>query len=256
MPNDIIQPEPGMSCAEIETMRAVEDDLWWYRALRHRVVEAIRPPRASFDLLDAGCGTGGMLTRVRERFPEASLSGIDFSERAVELTRRRNLGATLVQGTVDALPFADASFDVVLSLDVLIVGGVNAPVAAREMDRVLRPDGMLIVNLPAFDFLRGSHDVAVNIARRYNRPRLEALLRGAGFQMERWSYWNMSLLPAIAAVRWATRGRGGEKEVKSDLKPMFPPLNRALTALAMIELAVSRAVPLPFGTSLFAIARK
>jgi SAM-dependent methyltransferase len=248
--------EIGMSSAENDTMRSVEVELWWYRAMRSHVVSSITPPRAAFDLLDAGCGTGGMLARVRERFPQASLTGLDFSERAIELTRGRATGAALVQGSVDALPFADESFDVVLSLDVLIVGGVDEQRAVAEMHRVLRKGGILILNLPAFDFLRGSHDIAVNIARRYNRPRLDALLSGPGFRLEQCSYWNMGLLPAVAAVRWLSRRSARQPEVRSDLKPMFAPLNRALAALARLELAISRRVPLPFGTSLFALARK
>src|SRR3982751_3884590 len=106
----------GMSSAEIETMRSVEDDLWWYRALRKHVIDCIRPNCAAFDLLDAGCGSGGMLARLRERFPEANLTGLDFSERALELTQSRETGATLVRGSTDALPFDDAAFDFVVSL--------------------------------------------------------------------------------------------------------------------------------------------
>lgn len=248
--------ETGMSSAEIETMRSVEDELWWYQALRSHVVASIQPPRQAFELLDAGCGTGGMLAWVRKRFPAAALTGLDFSARAIELTRERALDATLVQGSVDALPFADASFDIVVSLDVIIVGGVDEQRAIAEMHRVLRRGGMLILNLPAFDFLRGSHDVAVNIARRFNRPRLARLLTRGNFTLEHATYWNATLLPAVAAVRWLSRGRALQAEVHSDLKPMWPPLNAALTALAKTELALSRRVSLPFGTSLFAIARK
>jgi ubiquinone/menaquinone biosynthesis C-methylase UbiE len=246
----------GMSSTEIETMRAVEDELWWYRALRGHVVDSLPRARSHFDLLDAGCGTGGMLARVREHCPQAVLTGLDFSERAIELTRLRETGATLALGSVDALPFADASFDVVLSLDVIIVGGVDEQRALAEMHRVLRRGGMLILNLPAFDFLRGSHDVAVNTARRFNRPRLARLLRAASFTVEHATYWNLSLLPAVAAVRWLSRRRAHQPQVASDLKPMWPPLNAALATLAKSELAISRRVPLPFGTSLFAVARK
>ena len=253
---ETMRKETGMSSVEIETMRSVEDDLWWYQALRAHVAGTIQPPRPEFDLLDAGCGTGGMLARVRERFPQAVLTGLDFSERAIELTRLRETGATLFQGSVDALPFADASFDVVLSLDVIIVGGVDEDRAIAEMHRVLRRGGTLILNLPAFDFLRGSHDVAVNIARRFDRSRLERLLARADFTVEHSTYWNMSLLPAVAAVRWLSRGRASQPQVSSDLKPMWPPLNAALAALAKSELAISRSAPLPFGTSLFAVARK
>ena len=245
-----------MSPTEIETMRAVEDDLWWYRGLRAHVVEAIPPVSPDFKLLDAGCGSGGMLARVRHHFPQASLTGMDFVERALELTKERNIRATLVQGSADKLPFHDAEFDVVLSLDVIVLRGIDDGAAVRDMHRVLRPGGKLILNVAAFDFLRGSHDVATQMARRYTRPAVAGLLRGAGFTIKSLSYWNMSLMPAVALVRWASRTRTGNADVRSDLAPMWPPLNRALTAIARAELAASRRFPLPFGTSVFAVATR
>jgi hypothetical protein len=82
------------------------------------------------------------------------------------------------------------------------------------------------------------------------------LLGGAGFTLENVSYWNMSLLPVVAIVRAASRARTIQPDVRSDLAPMWPPLNSLLRGLAQFELAVSRHIPLPFGTSLFAVARK
>ncbi len=112
------------------------------------------------------------------------------------------------------------------------------------------------MNVPAFDFLRGSHDAAVDQIRRYTRPQLAALLKRAAFARARLSYWNMSLLPSVAAVRWASRARAEQPETRSDLAPMWPPLNSLLRGLAQFELAVSRRFALPFGTSLFAVAQK
>lgn len=246
----------GMSDAEIETMRSVEDNLWWYRGLRGHVVGSIPSARPDFRLLDAGCGTGGMLQRIRERFPKAALIGLDYSERALELTGQRALDAELIQGSADRLPFSENVFDVVLSLDVIVLRGVDDAAAIREMHRVLKPGGTLIINVAAFDFLRGSHDAATNMARRYTRPRLTHLLRNAGFTLRRMSYWNMTLLPAVAAVRWASRTKARQPDVQSDLAPLWPPLNAILGNLACAELALSRRVSLPFGTSLFAIAQK
>lgn len=237
-------------------MRAVEDDLWWYQALRAHVLHSILPALPNFELLDAGCGTGGMLARIRQHFPQARLTGIDLSESALELTRQRQTGAELIRASTNALPFAEATFGIVLSLDVLAFRDVDEAGALRELHRVLRPGGSMIVNLPAFDFLRGSHDAAVNQDRRYTRPRLAALLQDAGFVTGRLSYWNMSLLPAIAAVRWASRARAEQHDVRSDLAPLPGPLNSLLRSLASFEFAVSRHLALPFGTSLFAVAHK
>ncbi len=239
---------------EYEVMRSVEDRLWWYRGLRDHVINALGPTTPNFKLLDAGCGTGGMLALLRQKFPNAMLTGIDASERALELTRARDTGATLLQGSTAELPFADAEFDYALSLDVLITRGLDDRRAVAELHRVLRPRGKLIVNVAAFDFLRGSHDVATAMGRRYTRARLARVLAGAGFRDYRMTYWNMSLLPAVALVRWASRRKVGH--VRSDLKPLWPPANALLTALVKTELAISRIVPLPFGTSLFAVATK
>jgi hypothetical protein len=113
-----------------------------------------------------------------------------------------------------------------------------------------------MINVPALEFLRGTHDVATNMARRYTRARLQQLLRNAGFIVRGITFWNMSLTPAVALVRVASRRAAKKITVRSDLAPMQPTLNRALTALAQAELALSRHVRLPFGTSLFAIAEK
>ncbi|MGI9087866.1 MAG: methyltransferase domain-containing protein [Chthoniobacterales bacterium] len=246
----------GLSAAEVRAMRSVEDELWWYRVLRAHVLDSIEAPRADFDLLDAGCGTGGMLARIHERFPQANLTGIDVSLEGLQLTRERDTGAQLVRASTNALPFPVENFDVALSLDVLAFRGVDDRAAIREIYRVLRPRGSAIINLPAFDFLRGSHDVAVNQPRRYTRPRLRALLRDAGFARMRLTYWNMLLTPAVAAVRLTSRSRATKTDVRSDLAPVWPPLNALLTTIARSELAINQRVPLPFGTSLFALAHK
>ncbi len=249
----VVSAEEGLSVAELEIMRSVEDDHWWYRALRGHVIASLRLPNRNFALLDAGCGSGGMLARLHAEFPAADLTGLDISEHALQLTKDRGSNAQLVLGSVDRLPFEDARFDAVVSLDVLYHRDVDDRMAVREMHRVLRPGGVLLLNLPAFDFLRGSHDVAINTARRYTRSQLARLLREANFTIETLTYWNMLLLPAVAAVRWASRGK---TEVRSDLSSPPAAVNELLGGIARTELALSRRMPLPFGTSLFAVARK
>ena len=78
---------------EHDIMRAVEDRYWWYQALRQHVVDSIEPDSPQFSLLDAGCGTGGMLAAVRKKFLQAKLTGIDESEHALELVAGRRIDA-------------------------------------------------------------------------------------------------------------------------------------------------------------------
>jgi ubiquinone/menaquinone biosynthesis C-methylase UbiE len=243
---------------EHDIMRSVEDHYWWYQALRQHVTDSIQPRDAKFSLLDAGCGSGGMLAALRRKFPQAELTGIDASEHGIRLTADRDLGARLLPANVHELPFPAESFDVVLSLDVWVNEGVDDALAAHETHRVLRPEGKLILNVAALEFLKGAHDKAVGADRRYTRPQVRALLEGAGFIIERVTYWNATLLPPIALVRWLSRmrrARPGE-EPRSDFRPLPALANAALKRVAALELSASRHLSLPFGTSVFAVARK
>lgn len=245
-----------MTPQEHDIMRSVEDRYWWYQALHEHVAASIQPASRHFSLLDAGCGTGGMLGMIRQNFPDADLTGIDASSHALELAAARHLNATVRPADVHDLPFAENNFDFVLSLDVLSHAGVDDSLATHEMHRVLRPGGRLLLNLAAFDFLKGAHDRAVDVDRRYTRRQVRALLEGANFQIERLTYWNASFTPPIALMRWLSRTRAQSDEPRSDFRPLPPFLNALLKSVAGLELRASRHVSLPFGTSLFAVARK
>jgi SAM-dependent methyltransferase len=245
-----------MKPQEHDIMRAVEDTYWWYQALRQHVVDSIDPGSADFLLLDAGCGSGGMLAALRRQFPRAELTGIDESEHALALCRARDLGAHLLRAGVHELPFPAGAFDFVLSLDVWTNAGVDDALAAHETHRVLRPGGKLILNLAAFDFLKGAHDEAVDAVRRYTRPQVRALLEGEGFTVECLTYWNFSLTPPIAFLRWLSRRRLAREEARSDFRPLPSFLNTALKTLATLELSASRHLSLPLGMSVLAVARK
>ena len=245
-----------MSPAEHDIMRAVEDQYWWYRALRQHVIDSIEPTGPAFSVLDAGCGTGGTLAAVRRAFPQAELTGFDYSEHAVRIAEERKTGARLSQASANDLPFPDASFDFVLSIDVWSAAGVDDALAAHETHRVVRPGGKLILNLAAFEFLKGAHDYATDVTKRYTRGEVQALLEGAGFQIERLTYWNAALLPPIAIVRWLSRQGLQRKAARSDFRPLPSFVNRTLQTMATLELTASRHLSLPFGSSVFAVARK
>jgi SAM-dependent methyltransferase len=245
-----------MSPDEHNIMRAVEDHYWWYQALRHHVAGSIPAGREQISILDAGCGSGGMLATLRGKFPQAELTGIDESERAIELCHERNTGARLIRAGVHDLPFPADAFDFVLSLDVWTNVGVDDALAAHETHRVLRPGGRLILNLAAFDFLKGAHDEAVGADRRYTRPQVRALLEGAGFVVERLTYWNFTLAPPIALLRWLSRRRRAHEKARSDFRPLPAFANQVLKSVAALELSASRHLSLPFGTSVLGVARK
>ncbi len=244
-----------MEPQEYDRVYRHETSHFWYRGLHARVLRAVersvrgdRAPR----VLDAGCGTGGLLARIATRFPGARGFGADFADRALVLARSRST-PRLVRAGVESLPFADGSFDVVTSLDVLYHRAVQDDLhAVREFARVLRPGGALILNLPAHPSLAGSHDRMIHGARRYRRSDVARLARAAGLEIARLSWFNSFLFPPIALLRLVRRNAPAE----SDVGDVPRPLNAALAALLALEARVADVLPLPFGLSVFAVLRK
>jgi SAM-dependent methyltransferase len=253
-----------MNPEEYEIMRRVEEEYWWYAALRSLVVQTVTPlveQTPSPLILDAGCGTGGMAKILKETLPSAGIVCMDYSPEAIAHTRERGLGL-LARGDVERLPFPAESFDLVVSLDVLYTRGLDDRRAVQEICRVLKPEGRLVLNLAAFDFLRGEHDRAVNGERRYTASRVRALLRQGGLEAERLTYWNASMFPPVAAARlWSRlRSRAARADIRdaprSDLKPLPAWVNRPLRSVVLAETVLLRRASLPFGTSVFAVARR
>ena len=243
-----------MRAAEYDLMRAVEDEHWWHAVLRSLVENALAGrllPRGR--LLDAGYGSGGMLELLRKRMGDLDVRGIDAAEQVVRHCHERGLH-TAPKGTVEALPFADAAFDAVLSLDVLYHAGVDEEWALAEMGRVLCQNGLLVLNLPAFVVLSGAQDVAVSGARRYEASQVQALLERFSFTVEMIHYWNAWLF--VPLLVWRHLSRLKKEDASSDLKLTPEWMKPLLAGLGRVDATLCRELRLPFGSSVFAIARK
>lgn len=239
---------------EYQRLFSTDDQLWWFRArwqvLARTLRKAFRDPANPPLVLDAGCGTGANLLHLKQI---ARPVGLDLSPDALAFAKQRAAGR-LVRGSVLVLPFRDHSFDAVMSNDVLYHQWVTDDVAAiKELARVLKPGGLLMVHVAAMELFRGSHDV-VNLTRhRYTVPEMKQKLRGAGLQVERVTYRNTLLAPVLLARRAVHRSDGHSE---SDLAVPSAWLNNTLTAVLGVENAVLRLCNMPFGSSVFAIARK
>ena len=226
--------------------------MWWFGGLHANLMAGWRgrAAPASVRLLDAGCGTGGFLARVAAAAPGAALFGVELDREACRLARDKS-GATVAVADVNALPFAERSFDVIVSADVLCHRGVEEHSALAGFRRCLRPGGVLVLNLPAYRWLYSAHDVAVDNARRYDRKELLALLREAGFARPEARYWNAFLFPLMLLRRKLLRRRSVQSEVA-----LLPAAVERLFAacLALERGLVATGIKLPFGGSILAIA--
>jgi SAM-dependent methyltransferase len=239
---------------EYARMHVAEERQWWYagmRAISFALLEATPLPQgvAVPRLLDSGCGTGSILGHLAAR---GRAVGVDLSPEAVRLARGR--GVAVARAALLALPFADATFDCVTSFDVIYHRWVADDAAAvREMARVLRPGGVLLLRVPALKMLWGAHDEAVHSRHRYTRGEVRRLLEAEGLDVLRATYANSLLFPVIAARRGLDRltGRRG-----SDVGFLPAPLEWAFGAALRLEARLLRRVSLPLGASVFALARK
>jgi len=238
---------------EYRKMAEVEEGMWYYRALHSHVCRSLaRYLRApTVRLLDAGCGTGGLLRALHTAQPTWQLTGLDFSPIACERARARTAGE-VVQGSIAAVPFATDQFDAVTSCDV--VCQVTDPAQAlREFHRCLKPGGTLVITMPAYQWLYSYHDREVGNLRRYSRRELNALLVGAGFGVVHSTYWNALPFP-LAVLR---RKIFPPAAARSDVSAFPPWLEACFNGLMALERGwFALGGRFPFGTSVLTVARK
>jgi SAM-dependent methyltransferase len=235
------------------TAHDVEDEHWWYRGRRRVLLEVLRQlelaPGAR--ILDAGCGSGRNMVELAAF---GAVTGIELAPASLEIARRRGVGE-VVAGSASSLPFDDASFDLVVSLDVIEHLDDDRE-ALREFRRVTAPGGRLLVTVPAYQWLWSSHDVFSHHRRRYTRSTLLLAATGAGWKPVRTTHFNSVLLPAAVAFRSLDRLRRSSGPPVSDLQRTPALLNGVLQRPLHAEAAIiRRGRRIPAGLSLLAVFR-
>lgn len=241
--SDAVDYDPRMSALPTP---AEKERHGWYAGRRAILAAELDRLGPVGDALDVGCGAGMMLAELAPR--AARLQGVDADPRAVEAAAARGVAQVQV-ATAESLPFPDASFDLVTAFDVL--EHTDDDVAAlTEIRRVARQDARLLVAVPALPRLWSGHDVAAGHRRRYTRRALTAAAAGAGWAPVRSTSCNTLLLPAIAAVRVATRRRPPQTDLHT-----APGLASAVVepALRLEARALRSGVRFPIGLSLLMV---
>jgi ubiquinone/menaquinone biosynthesis C-methylase UbiE len=231
-----------------QVLDQVERDHWWFVALRELVVDTItaRMPPGS-RVLDVGCSTGHVIAEIPDEYER---TGADINAGAIGLARAVRPEIRFVEAAVENLPFEDGSFDCVLAMDVVSSRGVDDDaVALREIRRVLRPGGVLLIQVAAYERLRSGYDHAAGTARRYTAHSVRELLHGENLLIEHLTYRVTALFPLAAARRLMARHGGA-----NDLRVPSPKLNRLLTGATRLENRFVGRHRLPFGLSVFAVA--
>jgi SAM-dependent methyltransferase len=232
----------------------VEDTHWWYVGRRRIIRSLVEKIRATLNnpnprILDVGCGTGANLKMLADY---GNAEGVDISPQAVEFCRERGLDSVKL-GAAEQLPYEDDSFELVTALDV--IEHLDDDVAGlREIRRVLRRDGRVLLFVPAFMFLWGVQDDVSNHRRRYTLPSLVKAVEEAGFEVEWSNYANISFFLPVLLVRSVMRWLGlrASTEYGINISVMNGPFSQLFAA----ERFILERGRIPFGVSAVCIARR
>jgi SAM-dependent methyltransferase len=256
-----------------EDLYSKEHDHWWHVGKRTIVFglldrflprSSTEPTRVSSSpvtgkqALDLGCGTGLNLEHL-ERY--ATTTGTDYFEEALRFCRERGHTRLCKADAVD-LPFPDRSFDIATALDV--IEHLDDDLAAlKELYRIMRPGGLLIVSVPAYKFLWTYWDDILGHRRRYTTRMFRDVAERAGFRLLKLSYSNaLTLLPAVmvrlakSLLYKASARQGKPRNPATDFMTLPGPLNGALIAYYRLETKLLKRGSLPFGLSVVCVAQR
>lgn len=249
--SDISYPEGGLDVLGLDGGQG-----FWFDHRFEVVLDLLREAGCT-GLWDIGAGTGSMSVRLSQAgldvvAVEPLKGGADASARQ---------GITSFCGTLQDLRLPDGCLPAIGVFDVL--EHLEHPEELlKEAHRVLQPDGILVVTVPALQWLWGDEDDVAGHYRRYRKPGLNETVSAAAFRPLASQYLFASLVPVAAALRALPYRLGRRKSEADVLAHMKQQLNtpasvdRVMRRLMRAEKAVSATIPLPAGLSIAATFRR
>ena len=247
---------------EYQMMYDSEEKLWWYKILHEKILSEIVNEfgnKKKMKILDAGCGTGGLMQfLIKQGYSD--IEGFDFSDDAVNFCKERKLKVQKIDLTNFDPEFIDSNFDVIINNDVLYQFENDVIVRAiKNLERKLKPEGILISNNNAFDIFYGTHDIAVGGLKRFTKSDFEKYLLHTNLKIRHHSYWSLFLSPLILAVRLFQQYQLkfnliDKSGIKSDVRVPGKFLNSTMYKIVKWEEKIFRKGV--FGSSLFLVMAK
>jgi SAM-dependent methyltransferase len=227
---------------------------------RHAVAEAQRAhDRRDAIVLEVGVSSGYLLQDLVRAMPDAAILGADYTRGTLDRVAARLPEVPLLQFDLVECPLPDASVDTVILLNVL-EHIERDDLAVGQVHRILRPGGVMIIEVPAGEGLYDSYDKALLHWRRYRMSKLVRLLRSAGFTIERRSHLGFFLYPAFWTVKKLKRAApASDDKLDADVQQSIAFSQRTgavASGLLTLEAALRNGIYLPFGIRCLVTGRK
>src|SRR3990167_3919151 len=219
-----------------------------HRLILHLIRKATK--KRNLKILDAGCGTG-LFTKKLNKFGD--VFGVDIHPEAIKLAKQRNI--KVKKASINKLPFKSSTFDLITTIDVLYHRSVNDRKAIQEFYRILKPGGILIIRVAAFNWLITSHDRVVHTRKRFTKNQLQELLTKNKFELNKISYVNFSLLFFVLITRFLEK-IFPPRSLRSHLLSLPKSLNYLLIQLFSLENSLLDILNFPFGVGIIAVCHK
>lgn len=252
---ELAHAEQGYDPAHFSALAGLEERNFWFRARNRLLVWALgRYFPGARHFLEAGCGTGFVLSGIAAAFPALEATGSEVAVEGLGFAARRVPAARLIQMDARRIPFRE-EFDVAGAFDV-IEHIEDDRAVLRALHDALVPGGGLLLTVPQHPALWSEYDMRAGHVRRYRAAELRAKVVEAGFDIVRITSFVTLLLPFMTASRLAQRAPASGYDPLAELR-IASWLNWALEkALDFERLLIRAGASMPAGGSLLLVARR
>jgi SAM-dependent methyltransferase len=235
-----------MQKLQYRLMAELEENHFWFRAKRE-FFRRLFPPSKQENVLDLGCGTGGMRVFLENW---GTVTRVESSPYAQIALRKRKL--PYIPQSIEKYRFPANSYSLVCFFDVLYHQHIhNIPSVLKKSYRTLKKGGHLVIFDSALPFLTSHHDEVMMAKKRFYLDELIGLVHDAGFIVERKSYSYFFLFPLFLASRLI------DKCIPLRTVSSYPAfINTLLLFVCKIEAWLLKYISYPIGSSAVILARK
>lgn len=235
-----------------EDLYVTEDKHWWHVSKRKICLDFIEKysNAKAPQILDIGCGTGKNIEALSRL---GTVWGIDNSKVAVDYCVNKRKLRKIYLADAQITNFHNGKFDIVTMLDVL--EHLDDKITIKEIRRILKPKGLLVLTVPASQRLWSQWDVALHHKRRYSKKSLFDILTLQGFKVIKISYMYSFLIIPVLIIR-SIKSIFAQKHYSSDFQITIWGSNLLMSQISKFERQIIKRFNIPFGTSLICIAQK